>query len=89
MVLGIRPEHLSPEQFPGSPNNAIAADVELIEPLGASTQVRLIAPTGTRFVACLKPDVKLKPADTVKMYIDTQRIHIFEPGDIGKNITLA
>ncbi|MHC4346370.1 MAG: ABC transporter ATP-binding protein [Planctomycetota bacterium] len=89
MVLGIRPEHLSPEQFAGSPNNAIAADVELIEPLGASTRVRLIAPTGTRFVACLNPDVKLKPTDTVKMHIDTEKIHIFEPGETGKNVTLA
>jgi multiple sugar transport system ATP-binding protein len=89
MVLGIRPEHLSPEQFAGPPNNAIAATVELIEPLGASTQVRLIAPTGTTFVACVNPDIKLKPADIVKMHIDPEKIHIFEPGETGKNVTLA
>ncbi|MHC4155926.1 MAG: ABC transporter ATP-binding protein [Planctomycetota bacterium] len=89
MVLGVRPEHLSPTQPAGGLNNAISATVEVIEPLGATTQLRLTTPTGAKFVACLNPDIRLRPADTVKIYVDTQKIHIFETAETGKNITLA
>jgi ABC-type sugar transport system ATPase subunit len=89
MVLGIRPEHLSPTQPAGGLNNTISAAVELIEPLGISTHVRVVTAAGEKFVACLNPDIKLKPAGTVKMHIDTEKTHIFEPGETGKNVTLA
>jgi multiple sugar transport system ATP-binding protein len=89
MVLGIRPEHLSPTHPAGGLNNTISAAVELIEPLGISTHVRVVTAAGEKFVACLNPDIKLKPAGTVKMHIDTEKTHIFEPGETGKNVTLA
>jgi multiple sugar transport system ATP-binding protein len=89
MVLGIRPEHFSPSPAPGRLDNAISAVVDLIEPLGATTQVRLVTPTGTRFVACLNAEIALGPSDKIKLYVDAEKIHIFEPGDSGKNVTLA
>ena len=88
MVLGARPENISPEQFPGQNDNAISATVNVIEPVGNRTDVYLTHPTGQKFIAGIDPHTKLQANDAVKMYIDPERIHIFEPGETGRNVTL-
>ncbi|HUW19703.1 MAG TPA: sn-glycerol-3-phosphate ABC transporter ATP-binding protein UgpC [Sedimentisphaerales bacterium] len=89
MVLGIRPESLSPNQFAGQHNNTISANVEMIEPLGAATHFHLTSRTGIQFVACFNPNIKLNVTDAVKINIDLQKVHIFEPGETGKNVVLS
>ena len=89
MVLGARPENISPEQFPGQNDNAISATVNVIEPVGNRTDVYLTHPTGQKFIAGIDPHTKLQANDAVKMYIDPERIHIFEPEETGRNVTLS
>ena len=89
MVLGARPENISPEQFPGQNDNAISATVNVIEPVGNRTDVYLTHPTGQKFIAGINPHTKLQTNDTVKIYIDSERIHIFEPEETGRNVTLS
>ena len=88
MVLGVRPENISPQQFPGQSDNAISATVNFIEPVGNRTDIYLTHPTGQKFIAGIDPHTKLQASDAVKMYIDPERIHIFEPGETGRNMTL-
>ena len=89
MVLGARPENISPEQFPGQNDNAISATVNVIEPVGNRTDVYLTHPTGQKFIAGIDPQASLLVNDAVKMYIDPEKIHIFEPEETGRNVTLS
>ncbi|MBW7988927.1 MAG: sn-glycerol-3-phosphate ABC transporter ATP-binding protein UgpC [Planctomycetes bacterium] len=89
IVLGVRPEHLSLHQFPGRINNIISATVNVVEPVGIRTDVHLTNHNGKKFVVCVGPYTKLKANDAVKMYIDQEKIHIFEPGETGKNVTIS
>ena len=89
MILGVRPEDISPQHFPGQSDNAISATVNVIEPVGNRTDVYLTHPTGQKFIAGIDPHTKLLVNDAVKMYIDPEKIHIFEPGETGKNVILS
>jgi multiple sugar transport system ATP-binding protein len=89
MVLGVRPENVSPKQFPGQGNNTVLAKVNVIEPVGNRTEIYLTHPTGQKFIAGIDPHTKLQIDNEVKMYIDPERIHIFEPGETGRNVTLS
>ncbi|MHC4727430.1 MAG: ABC transporter ATP-binding protein, partial [Planctomycetota bacterium] len=89
IVLGVRPENLSLHQFPGRINNTISATVNVVEPIGIRTNVHLANNNGNKFVACIDPYTKLKVNDAVKIYIDLEKIHIFDSGETGKNITIS
>ena len=53
MVLGIRPEHLSPRPYDGQSHNTIASVVRVVETLGDRTEVHLKTGEGSSFVASL------------------------------------
>lgn len=89
IVLGVRPENISPHQFPGQSNNTISATVNVVEPVGIRTDVYLTNDAGEKFVAGIEPYTTLKANDVLKIYIDLEKIHIFEPGETGKNITIS
>ena len=89
MIMGVRPENISPHQYPELTDNAISATVNVIEPVGNRTDVYLTHPSGQKFIAGIDPHTTLLVNDAVKMYIDPQRIHIFEPEETGRNVTLS
>lgn len=89
MVLGVRPESISPLQFSGQSDNAVSAKVNVVEPVGNRAEIHLVHPTGQKFIAGIDSYTKLQVNSEVKMYIDLQRIHIFEPGRTGRNMTLS
>ena len=89
MVLGVRPENISMQQYPGLADNVISATVDVIEPVGNRTDVYLTHLSGQKFVAGIDPHVRLETNDKVKIYFDLEKIHIFEPGQTGRNITLS
>jgi len=88
MVLGVRPENISHQQFVNQKNNEMTATVDIIEPIGNRADVYLSGPDSEKFIACSKPYTELKANDAVKMHIDMNKIHIFEPEPTGKNVTL-
>ncbi|MBN2593657.1 MAG: ABC transporter ATP-binding protein [Sedimentisphaerales bacterium] len=89
MVLGIRPENVSLQQFSGQNDNVVSATVNVIEPVGNRMDVYLTHSMGQKFIADIDPHTKLQVNNAVKMYIDLQRIHIFEHGETGRNVTLS
>jgi len=89
MLLGVRPENISPHQSSGQSDNAISAKVNVIEPAGNRTDVYLTHPSGQKFIAGIDPHTKLQANNAVKMYIDPEKIHIFEPGETGRNVTFS
>ena len=88
MVLGIRPEHLLPEPLQTQNQNGIDCTVAVVEPLGDRMDVYFETETGNRFVANVDPHVDIRMGQAVTMYIDVDKVNIFELGDIGNNITL-
>jgi multiple sugar transport system ATP-binding protein len=89
MVLGVRPENISTQQYPGFVDNFISAIVDVIEPVGNRTDVYLTHLSGQKFVAGIEPHARLETNDKVKMYFDLEKIHIFELGQTGRNVTLS
>jgi multiple sugar transport system ATP-binding protein len=90
MVLGVRPEHLSLSAcggVSGQADSIITATINAVEHLGTRTDVYLKNKTGADFVASIGGYLGPRRGDTVRIYIDLERIHIFEPGEMGKNVT--
>lgn len=90
LVLGFRAEHLSLETNDEKCDSFLLATVEVVEPLGDRTDVYFsVDGVSEWLVGNLEPHVQLKPLDAVKIYIKTQKCHVFEPGDLGMNLTLG
>ncbi|UCF15823.1 MAG: sn-glycerol-3-phosphate ABC transporter ATP-binding protein UgpC [Phycisphaerales bacterium] len=88
MVLGVRPEDISPAFLPGQAENSISATVEVVEPLGARTDLYMANRAGRKFTVRTDPHTPLNVGDAVKMHIDVEKAHIFELEGAGRNVTL-
>jgi multiple sugar transport system ATP-binding protein len=86
MTLGIRPEHFSTVPINGQKQNTLTATVDVIEPLGDRTLIYLKSKSDQEFVANLGPHTEIKTSDSITIHINTDHVHIFEPGEMGKNI---
>jgi multiple sugar transport system ATP-binding protein len=89
MVLGIRPENISPHQYPSLTDNVISATINVIEPAGNRTDVFLTNPAGQKFIASLDPHTSFEINNKVELYLNLEKIHIFESSENGRNVTLS
>jgi len=96
MVLGVRPQnlslqppHLASQEVVGEAANTISATVSAVEPLGVRTDVCLTNDTGQRFIVNIEPHTKLNVNDVVKVHVDADKTHVFEPGQTGKSIAYS
>lgn len=93
MVLGVRPEGLSPSnegKFAWE-GNSFDAKVNVVEPLGDKVDLSL-ATEGHEHVVCRADSHqfgKIAIGGIIKVFMDLGRVHLFEPGDDGVNITLT
>jgi multiple sugar transport system ATP-binding protein len=86
LVLGIRPEGISLNQYQGLNENSIKAAVLVVEPLGDRTDAYFSNSANPRFIANLEPHTPVKAQDHVRLYLNLNKAHLFEPGDTGKNL---
>jgi multiple sugar transport system ATP-binding protein len=90
VVLGIRPEHLCPHPIEGAgPAVSIDADVNVIEPLGNDMDLFLKTSHHPHVVARVEAQSGVTAGTRVKMYVDLRKVHFFEPGVTGANLSLA
>jgi multiple sugar transport system ATP-binding protein len=89
MILGIRPENISPQQLPQQSDNAISATVNIVESIGIRTDVYLTHQAGQKFIAAIASHTGFETNDTLKMYLNIEKTHIFEPEETGMNVTLS
>jgi multiple sugar transport system ATP-binding protein len=87
MVLGVRPEAISPSDYSAQTGNKLTAVVDVIEPLGDRTAVHSIV-SGHKFIASIEPHITLKKGAETPFYLDMNRVHIFEPHKTGKNVSI-
>jgi len=86
VVLGIRPEDIEDAEFvPGAgPDELLEVTVDLAEPLGAETIVHFdVTPGGAGpavpFTARLTPRTTVRTGRPVKLAVDVDRLHFFDP----------
>ena len=81
VALGIRPEDIEDAEFvPGAgPDELLEVTVDLAEPLGAETIVHFDAAPGAPFTARLSPRSTVRAGRPVKLAVDVERLHLFDP----------
>jgi multiple sugar transport system ATP-binding protein len=91
VVLGIRPEHLHLKADGIPPESAAALSVTLnvVEPLGNDMDVYMKTPLHDHVVGRVEATAGLQMDSQATVYVDARRLHFFEPGETGMNLTLA
>ena len=101
VILGIRPEHFDLDVGDASSNGSngthrtasggagLDATMNVIEPLGNDMDVYLSTKYHPHVVARVPARVGLEMNRPVRVSVDLDRGHFFEPGDVGRNISLA
>jgi len=79
VTVGIRPEdlHDEPEYLAANPDSIFETFVEVIEPMGSETYLYLSC-QGQSMTARVKPTTTTKDGNTIKIAVDTDRVHIFD-----------
>ncbi|MFH1268607.1 MAG: ABC transporter ATP-binding protein [Planctomycetota bacterium] len=97
VVLGVRPESLRmrPVEGQGPPyQNTLDVKVDRVESLGDKIDVHLSADDHPPLVARLDGGFPFDPETLLRIYVDLDRVHFFEPDDestgrSGENLCLA
>ena len=79
VVLGIRPEDVHDEQMfiEASPNTVIEAKIRVYEMLGAEVFLYFTV-EGHDITVRVNPRTTARPGDTIKIALDTSKIHVFD-----------
>jgi multiple sugar transport system ATP-binding protein len=86
IVVGVRPEHFSLDPIQEQAEDVILATVELVESLGARTYVYFTSIDGIKLVTEISRCFDPHPGGAVRVYIDVEQLHVFEHGEIGRNL---
>ncbi len=91
MVLGVRPENISDRSEGGfaGPENTLSVRVSVVEPLGDKMDVYMSTPTHEHLICRADSHSQIQEGQELSMYLDMSRVHIFEPGDTGVNVSLT
>jgi multiple sugar transport system ATP-binding protein len=90
IVLGIRPEHFHLEPTGGQGDSCpINVTLNVIEPLGNDMDVYVRTSLTEQIVSRLEAQAGLPIDAALTLHVDLRRIHFFEPGETGTNLTLT
>jgi len=87
LVLGVRPEHIRLQPGSRRSDGSISATVEAFESTGAQGVVWLRTRGGQQLRCVVGPERKFRRGEVCQLCLELDRVHLFEPGPIGKNIT--
>lgn len=88
MVMGIRPDAFTVESQ-GSSAAKLGIKIDLVEPLGDRKDIYMSTPSRNRLVGRVDARVPVSEGQELEMYLAMDRVHIFEPGELGANVTAA
>ena len=86
VVLGVRPEDLSLEALAGREENVLGCKVRVVEPLGDRMDVILETAAGLQLTIMVDAHAAITSGEVRQVYVDTAKLHLFEPGEAGKNL---
>ena len=73
LTIGLRPEHIKPAD-----DGALKAEVEVVEPLGLSTQF-YVQLANQQICVFVMGRSEVKPGDTVRLAAEPSSLHLFDP----------
>ncbi|HEX8914568.1 MAG TPA: TOBE domain-containing protein, partial [Humisphaera sp.] len=97
VVLGIRPEHLSLRPIASEDGSVVSQPVELgltvVEPLGSEVDLYLRSASNDSVVARVEAPAgeslsEPRVGSVARVHVDLRRVHLFEPGEAGLNLSL-
>ncbi|MCY2931231.1 MAG: sn-glycerol-3-phosphate ABC transporter ATP-binding protein UgpC [Planctomycetota bacterium] len=91
VVLGVRPEAIAlagEGRFAGT-GNTLEALVSVVEPLGEKMDVYASAGPHPSIIARVDAQSTLATGQRTTFHLDMNKVHIFEPGEGGRNISLS
>jgi ABC-type sugar transport system ATPase subunit len=90
VVLGIRPEHFHLRPIDGNADMSAAVKMHLnvIEPLGNDMDVYMHTHLHDHVVGRVEAQAGLQRDLEQTMFVDLRKIHFFEPGETGMNLSL-
>jgi len=90
VILGARPEAMSLEgegRFAGQ-DNTLPVTAGVVEPLGEKMDVYAATEHHPHIVARVDARSDIVTDQKLILHLDTRKLHLFEPGDTGKNLVL-
>ena len=90
LVMGFRPSAMSEQpigKFAGE-GNSVTLRAEVVEPLGEKVDVSCLTSKGQRLVARIDAREGFPTAQNVTFHLDMEHVHVFEPGEFGRNLTV-
>ncbi|MCE5184648.1 MAG: sn-glycerol-3-phosphate ABC transporter ATP-binding protein UgpC [Planctomycetaceae bacterium] len=89
MVLGIRPESLTPKPDGYSEHSSLDAVVKVIEPLGDRMDVYFETASQRRVIANIDPHIQVEIGQRLPLHLNLEKAHVFERGETGRNVCLS
>ena len=89
--MGIRPEAMSLRtegRFSGK-ENILPLKIKVVEPLGEKMDIYAGTQSHPHIVARVDAEGGLESGQDVNMHLDMTKVHIFESGGIGENLSLV
>jgi multiple sugar transport system ATP-binding protein len=87
VVLGIRPENLHLRAGDGA-MAGVPVRFNVIEPLGSNMDVYMSTSLTDQLVGRLEAQSGVSASSEATVYIDLRKVHLFEPGETGMNLSL-
>jgi multiple sugar transport system ATP-binding protein len=87
VVLGVRPEHLHLKQTDESA--ALKVKFNVVEPLGSDMDVYMNTTLHDYVVGRVEAQVGLQTDKETTVFVDLRKVHYFEPGATGMNLSLV
>lgn len=89
LVMGIRPDAFGVQPMgDDQPRVTLKMRVLQVEPLGDRKDVHMATSAGTRLIGRVDLRAAVFEGQELDMYIDMSRVHLFEPGETGRNIAI-
>jgi multiple sugar transport system ATP-binding protein len=90
VVLGVRPEHFHLQPMGGEGDCCpVTVQLNVIEPLGNDMDVYMSTSLHDYVVGRVEAQTGLQMNTQATVYVDLRKVHFFEPGVTGMNLSLA
>lgn len=88
VVMGIRPEHFHVQPSEKAQSTKVQAKILVIEPLGNDMDAYIDTALHTHKVIRVEATPNIQAGQSLELFVDPEKVHIFEPGVVGKNLSL-
>ncbi len=88
IVLGVRPEAMDTRgegRFTGE-GNVLPVQLSVVEPLGEKMDLHGATDNHDHIVARVDSRGDVHPGEQVQLHLDISKVHVFEPGEGGRNL---